>query len=452
MGVHAAVVMAMVMALVCVATQPIRAEQTPTTTEPAEAAYQRARTCYYDLKEDLERQKQRGPWEACIREFLTVTRDFPTSEREADAAFTVAKLYEELYTASHNVEDLRIAIDHYDQFAVRHRRHRLADDALFRVGRIRWDGFQDKRKAKAAMWRVIRWYPESDMTIEAKKFIREVDQLKESRRPAGALLEIKPTPVKLPPIASRQSPVTAVTSDAVLAPSPQPPISALHIVIDPGHGGTDVGAIGPAGTYEKQVTLAISRRLARALREQLGCQVTLTRDKDVYLSLDQRNAIANRRKADLFLSIHANAAESKEQRGVQTYYLNNASDEAAKRLADRENKVAGKSLPAIEQIVATMMQNALTDESQVLARAVHTQVVGRLGKRYPKVRDQGVRTALFYVLVGAKSPSILVETSYLSHPEEERRLNDPTYQTTIVQAISQGVQQYLRDRRAVVNL
>lgn len=413
----------------------------------ADAVYEKARTCYHEVKKTPEKQRQRDAWEACIRGFLQVERDYAASERAVEASFTVGKLYEEMYDISKNVEDLRLAMAQFNQFAKQHKKHRLADDALYRVGKIRWEGFHQKGQAKSVMWKVIRWYPEGDMAIEAKKFLRGLDEVKGSARPAGALLEIKPKAVKLQsPVASRQLPAVTIH---------QPPSTSdrlFTIVIDPGHGGKDAGAVGPKGTHEKQVTLAIGKKLAAILRQQYGYQASLTRETDLYLTLDERNAIANRRKADLFISIHANASESREQHGIQTYYLNNASDDAARRLADRENKVAGKSAGELERIVATMLQNAVTEESRELAREVHASMLGRVGKAYAEVQDQGVRTALFYVLVGAKSPSILVETSYLSHPTEEQRLRDPRYQTTVAQAIARGIAAHVRRQSAAANL
>ncbi|MBI4367286.1 MAG: N-acetylmuramoyl-L-alanine amidase [Deltaproteobacteria bacterium] len=380
----------------------------------SEAAYQSARACYYDLKKHPERRKMRESWEGCMRQFLVVARDYPQSDRGADALFTVGKMYEELYAASRNVEDMRFAVDRYQQFAKGHKTHRLADDALYRIGRIRADVFKQQRQAKAIMRRLVRWYPESDMTIEAKKFLG---------------MAVRNAPVRTPP------------ADKAAPPDAAKKGEPFTIVIDPGHGGKDAGAIGPTGAREKDVTLAISKRLAAILR-QAGYAVALTRTADIFLTLDERNTVANRRKADLFLSIHANASTAKTQHGVQTYYLNNATDDAARRLADRENRAAGKSTNEVATIVSTMLQNAMTDASRELAKAVHGAVVDQLGKRFSSVNDQGVRTALFYVLVGAKSPSILVETAYISHPQEEKRLKDPHFQTALAKAIASGVRQF----------
>ncbi len=228
-------------------------------------------------------------------------------------------------------------------------------------------------------------------------------------------------------------------------------LSSFRIVIDPGHGGSESGAVGPGGTLEKDVTLAIARQLAADLKARTRAQVSLTRTTDRTLSLDARNAIAVSRKADLFISIHANAAEEPGQSGFETYYLNNATDEAAARLARRENRSAQKKLSQVEHIISTMLMNYDTEESQALAEDVQGTLKARLGKVNKKARDRGVRSALFYVLVGAKCPAILVETSFISNPREEKLLRSGRYQSDVADAIGDGVSRYLRqvDRRLV---
>jgi len=224
--------------------------------------------------------------------------------------------------------------------------------------------------------------------------------------------------------------------------------SNLRIVIDPGHGGNDEGAVGPRGTKEKDVTLSISKRLANELKRKMGARVWLTRTSDKYLTLEERHEYAVRKKADLFISIHANASRNKEASGVETYYLNNATDEAARRLAQRENRATRKKMSQVEHILSTMLQNYDTAESRELAR----EVQGRLARASRGgVKNRGVRSALFYVLVGAKCPAILVETAFISNPREEKLLVSGRYQKGLATAVAEGVQRYLsrRDDRLV---
>lgn len=214
-------------------------------------------------------------------------------------------------------------------------------------------------------------------------------------------------------------------------------------MIDPGHGGHDHGATGPHGVKEKTLTLAISKQLATILRTTLDADVTLTRQDDRYIPLQDRNTLGNKLNADLFISVHANAAESPDPHGIETYYLNTASDKASKRLADRENRVFGKEISTLDKILTTMLQNANTDESRELAVAVQSSMIGGLSPAYPDVVDKHVKTALFYVLVGSKVPGILVETGFVSNSHEEKRLNSAKYQQQLAESIAVGVRRYL---------
>lgn len=251
----------------------------------------------------------------------------------------------------------------------------------------------------------------------------------------------------------------APTSVATAAPAPvekrgkELEFSDFTIVIDPGHGGDEDGAIGPGGAKEKDVTLAIAKRLASELRSELGARVYLTRTKDKTMTLDQRNEIAVSKKADLFISIHANASRDRDVSGIETYFLNNASDEAAARLAARENRNAGKKLTEVEHIISTMLQNYDAAESMDLAKEVHGRLAKKVTRSHGRVNDRGVRSALFYVLVGAKCPAILVETAFISNPKEEKLLGNRKYQRNVADAIAGGVKAYLKVReKALVSL
>lgn len=213
-------------------------------------------------------------------------------------------------------------------------------------------------------------------------------------------------------------------------------------MIDPGHGGHDHGAIGKFGTSEKDVVLSISKMLAKELSRDID-KVTLTRSKDKYITLEERDKIAVKKKADLFVSIHANAANDRKMGGVETYYLNNATDKAAARLAERENKSLGKKMSDVQQILSTMQQNFDTVESRKLAQQIQNSLVKNLSKKYKGVKDRKVRSALFYVLVGSKCPAVLVEASFLSNPVEEKRLRSDAYQMEVASSIADGVRKYL---------
>jgi len=221
------------------------------------------------------------------------------------------------------------------------------------------------------------------------------------------------------------------------------------IVIDPGHGGRDPGARGYG--VEKHVTLAIARRLAFFLRTRLGAETILTRTDDRYVALPARTARANAAQADLFVSIHANASPGGRLHGIETYYLDNTADHATIRLARLENGTAGApgggGSADLRYILSDLVQVGKMDDSIALAGAIQSGLVGRLRAAYPGVEDLGVKRGPFYVLVGAYMPCVLVETSFLTHPTEGRRLAGATYQEAVAEGLYAGIARFLAEAR-----
>jgi N-acetylmuramoyl-L-alanine amidase len=222
-----------------------------------------------------------------------------------------------------------------------------------------------------------------------------------------------------------------------------------RIVVDAGHGGKDPGAIGPRGTKEKDVTLALARVLAQRLKKEFGCQVILTRDKDVYLALEERTALANRIGADLFISIHANASNNRSVRGVETYYLNFSKNDKAAAVAARENGTSLKQVGDLEMILFDLMANSKINESSRLAAEIQSSLVGTLGRHYSEIKDHGVRQGPFYVLLGATMPSVLVETAFISNKTDEDRLKSSKFQGRAADAIVAGVKKFAKASRMI---
>jgi N-acetylmuramoyl-L-alanine amidase len=214
-----------------------------------------------------------------------------------------------------------------------------------------------------------------------------------------------------------------------------------HVVIDAGHGGKDSGAIGPSGLMEKHVVLDIATRLRDLLRRDPQWRVTLTRDTDVFLPLEERTSIANAKAADLFVSIHANAAERPEAHGIETYFLDLASDEQSLRVAARENATTLSKVSSLQLILRDLQMTSKRNESSLLAGSVQQALVQPTGDGKAG-RDLGVKHAPFVVLIGAEMPSILVETGFISNPAEERRLADPKYRAQAARAIFEGITEY----------
>ncbi len=223
------------------------------------------------------------------------------------------------------------------------------------------------------------------------------------------------------------------------------------IVIDPGHGGKDPGTCSPSGLKEKDIVLDVALRVAKILREKLGCEVILTRDRDVFIPLEERTAIANAKEADLFLSIHVNAAPNHEARGIETYVLDLASNKDAMRLAAMENATSAKQISDLQSILLDLMQNSKINESLKLAGLVQEEMVSGLNKKFSTVSNLGVKKAPFVVLIGAQMPAILTEIAFLSNPEEEKRLKDETYLAGVANHISGGVSQYVASMSLATN-
>jgi N-acetylmuramoyl-L-alanine amidase len=218
-----------------------------------------------------------------------------------------------------------------------------------------------------------------------------------------------------------------------------------RVALDPGHGGTDPGAIGPGGVREKDVTLAIAKKIAPVLARD-GIQVVLTRDDDRFVSLEERTARANSFGADLFVSIHCNAAENHGKRGVETYMLDTARDEMAGRIAARENATSAAAGAEIGSILASMRLADQSARSGRLADLVQRAALASLRGTYPDALDGGVHTAGFYVLVGARMPGVLFETSYISNAREEARLASDDYEQRLADGIVNAVKAYREGR------
>jgi N-acetylmuramoyl-L-alanine amidase len=213
------------------------------------------------------------------------------------------------------------------------------------------------------------------------------------------------------------------------------------IVIDPGHGGRDPGALGLNGLQEKDVVLRVATKVAAILEKETAFKVLLTRERDVYLPLEERTAIANTKEADLFLSIHANSAPNLQVNGVETYFLSLATSREEMQAAARENAASSSQISDLQKILQDLMQNSKIEESARLAGSVQGELVNGLNKKYA-VKNLGVKKAPFIVLIGAQMPAILTEIAFLSNKEEVRRLQDDRYIEAIARHIVAGVRQY----------
>lgn len=219
------------------------------------------------------------------------------------------------------------------------------------------------------------------------------------------------------------------------------------VVLDPGHGGHDPGAVGPSGIYEKDIVLDVSLKVRDYIAKNYpNIEVHLTRSRDVFIPLEQRAQIANRLNADLFVSIHTNAAPNRMARGIETFLLNWTDDEEAMKVAARENAISIKQMKEMKNevsiILTSLERETKRDESVKAAGYVQNALVNNITAEHPRVPNLGVKQALFYVLVGAKMPSVLTEISFISNKEEEMLLSSDPYRDKIAKSIGDGINAY----------
>lgn len=297
----------------------------------------------------------------------------------------------------------------------------------------------------------------------------EVTKKEEAQEPA-AVAKVEPPLDEATMRALKRS-----TRDAV-KPRDESVASIKKVVIDAGHGGKDHGARGVNGALEKDINLAIAMKLGAELKKRLGVKVVFTRTTDQFLSLERRSQLANNADADLFISVHANAHRKRSIYGIETYYLNTTSDRYSVRLARRENGVADEeagedtgpepgvaeveaedaSLPPgalgrdLKLLLADLAMRSASAESKRLAGHVQSSMVGTLRRKHEDIKDLGVKHALFYVLLGARMPSILIETGFVTHATEGKRLADADYQNGLASSIAQGIVRWVNERDALV--
>lgn len=262
----------------------------------------------------------------------------------------------------------------------------------------------------------------------------------------SAVLPVELSSKEIPKAAAKEPGLEPAREPQAQKPKPRSqvkPGKIRRIVVDPGHGGKDPGAVGPTGRQEKDVVLAMGLDLARKLREELGVDVVMTRSTDVFIELQERTAIANQVGADLFVSIHANASLNRNASGVETYYLNLAKTEKAAQLAARENGTSLEKVSVLQAVLFDLMANYKLNDSAHMADEVQKALHKRLSGKYSSVKNLGVKQGPFYVLVGATMPSILVETAFISNEREESRLGDPQFRDQAAEGIFEGIAAYV---------
>ena len=275
------------------------------------------------------------------------------------------------------------------------------------------------------------------------------------KQPAAAKTTAKPGPA--PTNSSLSKTKSGATSAALKPPTEPKPtrdgqrsltralgLKISRIVIDPGHGGHDTGTIGPHGLMEKDLCLDVALRLGQLIEQKLpGADVIYTRKDDTFIPLEQRTAIANEAKADLFISIHANSSHDHDARGIETYYLNFATSEDSLEVASRENALSQEGLHDLQDLVKKIARNEKIEESKELASDVQDSLAHRMQSVSQNERNRGVKKAPFIVLIGANMPSILSEISFISNPSDEKLLRKPDQRQRVADGLYRGIAAYL---------
>jgi N-acetylmuramoyl-L-alanine amidase len=218
-----------------------------------------------------------------------------------------------------------------------------------------------------------------------------------------------------------------------------------RVVIDPGHGGHDQGTQGPRGLLEKDLVLDVAKRVGKLVEERMGAEVIYTRTDDTFIPLQDRTALANEKKADLFLSIHANSSRYARIAGVETYYLNFTDSQDAMEVAARENATSDKSIFELKDLIQKITLHEKVEESKEFASHVQTSLQAFESRSFPQSKNRGVKRAPFIVLIGAQMPSVLTEIGFLTNPREEALLKKADYRQKLANAIFRGISRYAQN-------
>ncbi len=264
----------------------------------------------------------------------------------------------------------------------------------------------------------------------------------ETPRPAPAIEPIKPGTVKGAPLPVEVAKAARHTSAGSTSLVRALGLKMQRVVIDPGHGGHDEGTQGSKGLLEKDLVLDVALRVGHLIEDRLGAEVIYTRSDDTFVPLEGRTALANDKKADLFLSIHANSSPMPRVTGVETYYLNFPDSKDAMDVAARENASSQKSVYELRDIIQQISAHDKAEESRDFASRIQTALFAFSSKTFAAEKNRGVRKAPFVVLIGANMPSVLAEIGFLSNPREEALLKKADYKQKLAEALFRGISKY----------
>ncbi len=356
------------------------------------------------FKSDKSAQKQRVKFQRLINKFGRFAKKNAGSKYETQALVHMADLYYNLAKKKQAKNDWLLCARAYEQLWKKYKKDPYAKKALLRA--------RDIRKHKLGKNAV------------ANKKVKPKKKIFSTRKRAKKV---------------KQAHKNSVFNNTRLK----------RVVIDAGHGGLDNGNVGARGLKEKNVNLSIARKVAAQIRKQMPhVKVYMTRNRDKKMSLSARTNYANKVEADLFISIHTNLSKNKHKRGIETYYLDITHDRYALRLSARENATTEGQITDLEYILADMNVKSNTQESMRLGQAVQRSVLTKVQRVWCDTKDLGLKHAMLYVLLGAKMPAILFETSFISNAKEEKRLRTRQYQESVAAGLVHGIKRYAEEKQA----
>ena len=387
---------------------------------------------YERAKAQLARLKEGNPgansWQACADAFRKVYDNNPKWNLRVAALFRCGVALEEKAKVTGSSVDAKKAASVYEQSARKFPYSALADDALFRAAVVYNELLKDQKKARVHLEHIARRYSRADHAKIAAEYREQMDGKKAS-------VSSSSSGGKAPAKVTRPGKAGSHMLAAQLG------LSVRTIIIDPGHGGRDPGAMHN-GVVERDVNLDVAQRLEKIL-EKLGYKVLLTRSGNKGISLADRVNFSRRNKGDLFISIHVNAAENTSISGLETYILDFARTSSASRLAMVENADSGR-LGDMDKILTEILTGARTSESRRLAENIQKSTLSYLKKNGVSTRNGGVKGAPFFVLVGSSMPIVLVEIGYCTNKSEASRLKSSKHRQRLAQGLANGIHAYAR--------
>jgi len=388
--------------------------------------YSQLKEFYLHLRNTDDELKRLSDWQNLAKQQLIFVEQ---NQAAAEAPIVLLQAYnvrEQLYLHYGVKVDLEDGEKLLKWIILKYPDSNLADDALEKLANLRLKYYNDKKSAVILYEKIIHDYPNSDMHDVA------LVQLQKLKSPKHHNKDITPKYEK-----------NLTFTDAVKRSS------RGIIVLDPGHGGEDAGAIGVAGLLEKDVVLAVANELKLLIERNTSYAVLLTRTIDRFVPLAKRTAIANNAHVKMFVSLHVNASEDQRASGVEVYYLDNTNDAASIKMAERENasiNYEGANAD-LYLMLSDLIQNSKLTDSVLLAKNLDKALVNNTSTIFNKISNRGVKKAPFYVLVGAHVPCVLVEMFFISNPTEGINLGKQDFRKNIAKSLYLGIVNYLREQR-----